>query len=120
MSRRDPINVDEFFLSDAQVQERLAATPRKIAKRRQQFIMVPWVWVERLVNATGQTYRVALILLYLHWKGKGAPIKLANGMLKLDGVSARSKWRALRELEKLGLITVECRPKRSPIIRVGA
>ena len=80
--------------------------------------MVPWSWVERLNGATGQTYRVALILLYMSWKSRGAPIKLPNGMLEIDGVSRQSKWRALADLEQRGLITVERRPRRSPIIRL--
>jgi hypothetical protein len=92
--------------------------PKKVQKRRQHFIKVPWVWLEQLDGATGETYRVALCLLYLHWKAKGRPIKLANGMLRVDGVSRQTKWRALRELERRDLISVECRPGKSPIIRV--
>src|SRR6476659_8146541 len=105
---RDPF--EGLALTDEQVKERLAVVPRKVLKRRQQFIMVPWTWAEKLVGAHGQAYRVALILLYLHWKGvKGEPVKLANGMLKIDGVSRRSKWRALRDLEARGLVRVEGR-----------
>jgi hypothetical protein len=98
--------------------ETWAVVPRKIKKRRQHFVMVPWPWIERLNGATGQTYRVALILLYLDWKDRGVPIKLANGMLRTDGISRRSKWRALNALEQRGLIAVERRPHRSPIIRL--
>jgi len=55
---------------------------------------------------------------YLHWKSRGKPFKLANGMLVYDGISHDSKYRALKDLERRGLITVEWRPKRSPIIHV--
>lgn len=98
--------------------ETRAVVPRKIKKRGEHFVMVPWSWIERLNGATGQTYRVALILLYMSWKGRGATVKLANGMLGIDGVSPRSKWRALNALEQRGLIAVERRPRRSPIIRL--
>jgi hypothetical protein len=67
---------------------------------------------------SANTYRVALYLLFLHWKGNGDPIKLANGMLAMDRVTRFSKWRALRELEQAGLIGIERRPKKSPTIRV--
>jgi hypothetical protein len=90
--------------------------PRKIQKRRKQFIMMPWLWLEKLQGAHGQTYRVALILLYLHWKGRGAPIKLANGMLQIDGVPRTTKKRALVDLERRGLIAVDRRPRRTPIV----
>jgi hypothetical protein len=98
----------------------LAIVPRKIQKRRGQFVKVPWTWVERLNGAGGQTYRVALCLLYLHWKANGEPIKLANGMLRIDGISRYSKWKALGDLERRGLVTVERRPRRSPLVRVRA
>jgi hypothetical protein len=101
-----------------------APVPAKIQKRRQHFVTVPYSWIERLaeprgeppVGASGKTYHVALHLLYLHWKGNGQPIKLANGMLEYDGVSRQSKWRALADLEHRGLIRVERRPSRSPIV----
>jgi hypothetical protein len=117
MTSDDPI--DGFVLTDDQVQQRLASVPRKIQKRRQHFVQVPWAWVERLVGAPGQTYRLALMLLYQHWKRKGEPVKLANGMLKIDGVSRASKWRALADLERRGLVTVERRPRRSPLVHLS-
>ena len=79
---------------------------------------VPWAWAERLADASGKTWLMAVWLLYQHWKSKGGPIKLPNGMLRLDGISRRTKWRALTELEQLGLIAVERRNSRSPIIRL--
>lgn len=95
---------------------RLAKTPAKIEKRRRGFIILPWSWYEKLGGETGQTYRVALYLLYISWKNDGGPIKLTNVGLKDVGVSRQSKWRALARLEALGLIQVECRPDRSPIV----
>jgi len=81
-------------------------------------VKMPWTWVERLANVSGKTWLLAAFLQYRHWQGKGGPIKLANGMLQIDGISRRTKWRALGELERLGLIAVERRNSRSPIIRL--
>ena len=100
------------------VQERRAAIPKKIQRRRRHFISVPMAWFERLAGASGQTYRIALCLLYLDWRARGGPIQLANGLLQVDGVSRYSKWRALDELERRGLIVIERRPRRSPIIKL--
>jgi hypothetical protein len=111
----NPFDLDRLRFDPAEVP---ATTPKKIGKRKEHFTMVPWTWIERLNGATGQTYRVALFLLYQHWKGKCEPIKLPNGMLKIDGVSRQSKWRALADLERRGLIAVERRPSRSPIVRL--
>jgi hypothetical protein len=95
-------------------------TPKRITKRRQHFIMVPFDWLERLNGASGQVHTLALHLLYLRWKGKGAPVKLPNGMLKIDGINRRAKWRALAELEHRGLISIERRPGKSPLVRVAS
>jgi hypothetical protein len=99
----------------------LPHVPTKIRKRREQFVQVPMWWVEKLSEsplATGATHQVACYLCHLDWKHHGKPFKLPNGMLGYDGISRRSKWRALADLECRGLIIVERRPKKSPIIRV--
>jgi hypothetical protein len=75
-------------------------------------------WFEKLQGAAGQTYRLALYLLYTHWKDNGQPIKLANRMLRIDGISRYSKWKALADLERRGLIVIERRANRSPIVRL--
>jgi hypothetical protein len=120
MSPGDPYaDVKRFRLPDGMiVLERRAATPKKLERRRRHFISVPMVWFERLAGASGQTYRIALCLLYLAWRARGEPIQLANGLLRVDGVSRYSKWRALDELERRGLIVIERRPRRSPIIKL--
>ncbi len=116
--KNDPFDLTKLRVGPDQIAERLAAVPRKIDKRRQQFIKVPMTWYERLRGADGQTYRVVLYLLYLHWKTNGDPIKLANGMLAIDGVPPTTKRRALRNLERRGLVAVERRLRKSPIVRV--
>ena len=104
---------------DMVVLQRRAVVPGRIQRRRRHFISVPMAWFERLIGASGQTYRIALCLLYLDWRGSGEPIQLANGLLQIDGVSRQSKWRALADLEHRGLITIERRPRRSPMITLN-
>jgi hypothetical protein len=100
---------------------KLAAVPQKIQKRRQQFVMVPWRWIDRLATtSSANTYRVALHLLHQHWKNNSRPFLLPNGLLVMEGVTRHSKWRALTKLERLGLISVEKRPDRSPRVTVHA
>jgi hypothetical protein len=95
--------------------------PAKIRKRREQFVMMPMWWYEKLLSKpaiAGRTILVALYLLHLDWKNHGKPFNLPNGMLKYDGVSPRSKWRALTDLERRGLIIVDRRRRKSPMVRV--
>jgi hypothetical protein len=115
---RDPFDLKSLLIPD-EVQA-LARVPAKIQKRREQFVMVPMLWYEALNGAHASSYRVALHLLHLHWKDGGGSIDLANEMLKVDGVSRQSKWRALGDLERRGLITVERRRRHSPTIRLKA
>jgi hypothetical protein len=99
----------------------LAVVPRQVRRKREQFIKVPGIWVEKLARTRYlATYRVALHVLYRHWKGRGEPFTLSNGMVEMEGVTRWGKWRALTELERLGLITVKRRHHRSPLITVIA
>ena len=117
----NPIDIKALRIDPAN----LAAVPvpAKIRKRRERFIMMPMAWYEKLANPAPTcrcTCLVACYLLHLHWKNDGEPFKLANGMLAYDGISPDSKLRALKDLERRGLITVEWRKKKSPIIHVHA
>lgn len=60
------------------------------------------------------TYKLATELLYIHWLDKGKSIAVTNRMAAAAKLSARSKSRALAELEQLGLITIDRTLRRSP------
>jgi hypothetical protein len=92
-------------------------TPGKVRERREQFVMVPQWWVERLVKARRiSTYRVALHVLYRHWKSRGQAFPLPNEAVFDGDINRWRKWDGLRELEQLGLVTVERRRRKSPIV----
>ena len=107
--KSNPLDLNNLRYQHGDVQ--WAVVPKKIRKRRQHHIQVPWYWYEMLDGAAGQTYRLALSHLYRHWLSRREPVKLANGMLRIDGISRQSKWRALEDLERRGLILIERRPK---------
>jgi hypothetical protein len=86
-------------------------------KARRYFIKVPLIWAQRLTGAPGQTYALALHILFLHFRERGAAITLANRAIKRDGIPSQSKRRALRDLERRGLVSVDWRSKRSPIVK---
>jgi hypothetical protein len=78
---------------------------------------VPRSWSDRLKGARhASTYKLAVHLLYQHWRTSGQPIALTNVALAGTGVSRRAKWRALRELERLELVEIKRRRRRSPIV----
>jgi hypothetical protein len=91
----------------------------KRKKWRRHYVRFPWAWIERMGSVrSGSTFRLALLLVYEHWRTGGRPIELSNIASKGEGLSRWSKWRALADLEALGLIRVERRPKQSPRVIV--
>jgi hypothetical protein len=85
-------------------------------KRRQRFVIFPQPWIERLSEARHiSTYRVALRVLQRHGQCGGRPFPLPNN---IEGVGRWAKSAALSELEELGLIRVERRQRKSPVVTV--
>jgi hypothetical protein len=81
------------------------------------FVQVPGFWVDRLKKPRcAATYPLALQLLRLAWRTGGSSIELSNERLTVQGVNRWGKWRALAELEKLGLVIVERRRRKSPCV----
>jgi hypothetical protein len=113
----DPFDLENLRLPPEQLFQ--PRTPHRIAKRREHFIKVPFEWLVRLEGASGKSYALALHLLYLHWRHRGKPFRLPNGMLRIDGISRPTKWRALGDLQCRGLISVGRRPNKSPLIAVN-
>jgi hypothetical protein len=115
-------NLDGFRISDDVVVAMAAAQTKakrkaKTSRPGRHFVMVPLEWLERLAGAKNlATSKLALRLLYLHWRGQGRPVTLSNVAANQAGVSRGQKWRALAELEALDLITVRRRKRRSPEI----
>ena len=99
-----------------------APPARKRPKKR--FTQIPGVWEELLgkKHASGSTYAVAIVLLYEAWRlanrGYKPIVKLTDVMLKRVHVRRRGKRNALRKLEQLGLVAVEWRANRNPLVTV--
>jgi hypothetical protein len=66
---------DMTKLADWRIPARKLERPDKVRRRRQEFIMVPLTWLDRLGGARGQTVIVALHLLHLAWRNRGEASK---------------------------------------------
>ena len=124
IKRRRPGAFDEILKqwggSEAVLKEHSTGVPRKIRKRREPFVMVPMAWVERLSTAKHRaTWPVACELLRRYSLNGNKPTSLPNGHLETKfRINRTQKWEALRELEQLGLIRVEGRPRKSPVVTI--
>jgi hypothetical protein len=82
------------------------------------FVKFPKMWQVVLAEkqAEGSTYRVALYLLNEATFAQHVP--LGNRVLEKHGVNRWAKWRALEVLRQAGLIAVEARRGRPPLVKV--
>jgi hypothetical protein len=86
----------------------------KAAQQKGLFVRVPYEWADRLNGAKyTATLKIALYLLRREFKEHGT-VRLPNSAFK--GLTSKQKWRALNELERLGLVKVERRPRKSPLV----
>ena len=118
MDGQDDIGIEKLRVDPALMQQVLDEQQARKSKRKgwqRLCTVVPRAWELRLLQAKRiSTYRLAHELLYLHWYGKGKPVTVSSKVAKAVKISARSKWEALAELERLGLIEVHRKPRKSP------
>jgi hypothetical protein len=84
------------------------------------FIMFPMEWQLQLarVDADKCAYRVALYLLHESWRSQSIYVRLANIGLKGLGVGREGKGHALEQLEEAGLVSVDRKDRKSPVVKV--
>jgi hypothetical protein len=126
MAGPDDLDVEKLRVDPALMQRALEQQARKSKREEWQRLctLIPREWELQLLEAKRvSTYRLAIELLYLHWYGKGKPVIVSSKVANAAKLSVRSKWRALVELEQLGLIETDRRLRRSPrviLLRVPA
>jgi len=83
------------------------------------FVRYPVEAILRLAGAKHiGTVKLYGWLLHLNWKNDHRPFKLTNEAVALLKIDRRRKGFALRELRDLGLVQVEYRPRKSPLVTV--
>jgi hypothetical protein len=86
-------------------------------KKVEPFVKVPLWWIVQATKATNTGKALVCVeLLYAAWRAKRRTFPLPNGRLAKLGVSRYAKQRALRDLERAGLITVERPLRKTPIV----
>jgi hypothetical protein len=105
-------------LSDPTIAPKTGGQPkRKASEWKRYYTLFPYSWQERLRGCkAGSIFLLALYLLYEHWRSGGHRIRLSNGVLAAEGVGRNAKLDGLRELERRGLVQVEWRPRRAPLV----
>jgi hypothetical protein len=97
--------------------ELAAAAPVKRKKKVEPFVRVPLWWIRAAAqHSRSPTTLVLVELLYRSWKARSMTFLLPNVRLAKWGASRKIKRRVLRDLERGGLVTVEWRSGKSPIV----
>jgi hypothetical protein len=92
---------------------------RKAKKWQHRFVSVPWVWADQLKTCeSAATFKLALLLLYEHWRTNGSWIHLTNALAATMDILPEAKRRALGDLERRGLVSVERRSRKTPLVTV--
>jgi hypothetical protein len=85
------------------------------------FTKFPKMWQEQLarIRAEGSTYRVALYLLdQAGFNPTTREVPLSTARMRKLSVSRNGKRNAIKQLRRAGLVAVEERPRKSPIVTV--
>jgi hypothetical protein len=102
---------DPFDLATLRVDSERVRQPARPKKWQRHYVNVPWQWVERLRRAKRiSTYRLALVLLYEHWRTGGRPIVLSN-VFALAGTTMSS-------MENFAWFRFDARHSAGPIFHV--
>jgi hypothetical protein len=113
------LKLNDLKLPPEMMRERPIGMPQRIKKRHHIFVQVPLILVDKMVrHSRDKTFAVLCHLLHEDWKQGGGPIKVPNSFLKKLGVGRGAKSRALKKLESLGIISVERRDRKSPIVTI--
>jgi hypothetical protein len=119
MSNDDDLNVEGLALPPDVVLT--TVTPRRLIKRQDRFVRLPLAVVDVMAkDCRDKAWPLLCYLMYESWRTGHYPVKLANEFLARIGIDRDAKLRALRKLERLGLISIERRGRKSPVIRIGA
>ena len=77
---------------------------------------IPWAWLTQAARLPGKALHVAIVIWFLAGMRRKREILMASKYLELAGVKRHSAYRGLQHLEAAGLISVERRRGRSPVI----
>jgi hypothetical protein len=105
----DPVEFDDA---------RLGRSEKKVRHRRSRFLKgpVPWEWIIQASELPGKALIVGLCLWRLSGAVRNPTVTLGNAELEPFGVDRAAKSRALTVLANAGLITIERKHGRLPIV----
>ena len=89
-------------------------------KKGERFIKgpIPWNWMIKATAISGNAVAVSLAIWHLAGMMKTDTVRLSNKILAELSIDRSGKYRALKRLEKAGLISQKKRPGCSPVVTI--
>ena len=84
-----------------------------------QYLLIPDDWLDRLDAIPGRhAHRLMIGLMRISWRQKSATVKVTNKIFLGCRMDRHTKSETLRRLEQAGMISVERRPRKSPLVTI--
>lgn len=111
--------IDDVPWHVQRLRELEAAAPVKRKEASSPFVKMPIRWAAAAAKAVRSPATMVLVeLLHAAWRTKSMSFSLPNARLAKLGVSREVKRRVLRALEGAGLVRVERRTGRPPLVHL--
>lgn len=81
---------------------------------------IPWPWLEAAGRLPGKAMHVAIVLWLLAGINRGRPVKWEPATAATLGVGRHAAYRGLAALERAGLVGVDRRIGRCPVVTIVA
>jgi hypothetical protein len=116
----DEIDLEKFrVLSGAKSKSTTTHEPVKRHQRGEKYLAaIPWEWVSTAACLPGHAIQVALAIWFLKSVNRSNTVHLGGTALRELGVERQAGYRALKYLERAGLIRCEHARGRRPVVTV--
>ncbi|SRR6266478_1619342 len=109
----------EFDRLKAEYYANVSPSNSKPKKSKEVFAKITDSQFEKIIHIeSGASVKIFIALVYQAFKHWDKPFQLSTDNFAKNGFSRTTQWRALTQLEKVGLISVERRHRGPPIITV--
>ncbi len=112
---------EEIFAAQAARTATEASRKLKRRSRRVEFVMLPYAQTMRVAGTVKSSAALAVMveLAYQVFKTHKPEVVLSNSMLRSVGISRKAKLHALRQLEAAGVVVVDWKVRKSPLVTVS-
>lgn len=112
------LNIEQFRLTEPMAIQR-NRKPKRVSSQLFLRGPIPINWLEQAAKLSASCFMVGVCLWWIRGLESGAPVKLTRTRLSRFNLKNRNTVsRALRKLETAGLISVERKCGRSPIVQI--